>query len=30
VRQGPDGYLYALTAENAGALIRIEPFTPAP
>jgi glucose/arabinose dehydrogenase len=26
VRQGPDGYLYALTAENAGALIRIEPF----
>jgi glucose/arabinose dehydrogenase len=27
VRQGPDGYLYALTAENQGALIRIEPFT---
>jgi glucose/arabinose dehydrogenase len=26
VRQSPDGYLYALTAENAGALIRIEPF----
>ena len=25
VRQSPDGYLYALTAENAGALIRIEP-----
>jgi glucose/arabinose dehydrogenase len=30
VKQGPDGYLYALTAENTGALIRIEPFTPAP
>jgi len=27
VRQSPDGYLYALTAENQGALIRIEPFT---
>jgi len=26
IRQGPDGYLYALTAENQGALIRIEPF----
>jgi aldose sugar dehydrogenase len=26
VREGPDGYLYLLTAENAGALIRIEPF----
>jgi len=26
VREGPDGYLYALTAENSGALIRIEPF----
>lgn len=25
VRQGPDGLLYLLTAENAGALIRIEP-----
>jgi glucose/arabinose dehydrogenase len=25
VRQGPDGYIYLLTAENAGALIRIEP-----
>lgn len=25
VRQGPDGYLYLLTAENDGALIRIEP-----
>jgi len=29
VRQGPDGFLYVLTAENAGALIRIEP-SPAP
>jgi glucose/arabinose dehydrogenase len=28
VRQGPDGYLYALTAENTGALIRIEPAAP--
>ena len=28
IRQGPDGYLYALTAENTGALLRIEPFTP--
>ena len=26
VRQSPDGYLYLLTAENQGALIRIEPF----
>jgi aldose sugar dehydrogenase len=25
VRQGPDGFLYVLTAENEGALIRIEP-----
>jgi glucose/arabinose dehydrogenase len=25
VRQGPDGYLYLLTGENAGALMRIEP-----
>ncbi len=25
VRQGPDGLLYLLTAENSGALIRIEP-----
>jgi glucose/arabinose dehydrogenase len=25
VRQGPDGLLYVLTAENAGALLRIEP-----
>jgi glucose/arabinose dehydrogenase len=25
VRQGPDGFLYVLTAENAGALLRIEP-----
>jgi glucose/arabinose dehydrogenase len=29
VRQGPDGLLYVLTAENEGALIRIEPG-PAP
>jgi glucose/arabinose dehydrogenase len=27
VRQGPDGLLYLLTAENDGALIRIEPGT---
>ena len=27
VRQGPDGYLYLLTAENDGALMRIEPWT---
>ncbi|MBV8844679.1 MAG: PQQ-dependent sugar dehydrogenase [Bryobacterales bacterium] len=26
VRQGPDGYLYLLTAENDGALIRMEPY----
>jgi aldose sugar dehydrogenase len=25
VRQGPDGFLYLLTAENEGALIRLEP-----
>ena len=25
VRQGPDGYLYVLTAENNGAVLRIEP-----
>jgi glucose/arabinose dehydrogenase len=25
VREGPDGFLYVLTAENAGALMRIEP-----
>jgi len=25
VRQGPDGYLYLLTAENDGALLKIEP-----
>jgi glucose/arabinose dehydrogenase len=30
VRQGPDGFLYVLTAENDGALMRIEPATPAP
>jgi len=28
VRQGPDGYLYLLTAENDGALLKIEPRTP--
>ena len=27
VRQGPDGYLYVLTAENQGALMRIEPYS---
>jgi aldose sugar dehydrogenase len=27
VRQSPDGFLYLLTAENDGALIRIEPLT---
>jgi glucose/arabinose dehydrogenase len=26
VREGPDGYLYVLTAENQGALMRIEPY----
>jgi aldose sugar dehydrogenase len=26
VRQGPDGYLYLLTAENDGALMRMEPY----
>jgi aldose sugar dehydrogenase len=26
IRQGPDGFLYVLTAENAGALLRIEPL----
>jgi aldose sugar dehydrogenase len=30
VRQGPDGLLYVLTAENEGALMRIEPFTAHP
>jgi glucose/arabinose dehydrogenase len=25
VRQGPDGYLYVLTDEDNGALLRIEP-----
>ena len=29
VRQGPDGYLYVLTSENPGAVLRIEP-APAP
>jgi glucose/arabinose dehydrogenase len=28
VRQSPDGYLYLLTAENDGALLKIEPGTP--
>jgi glucose/arabinose dehydrogenase len=28
VRQGPDGWLYVLTAEDAGALFRIEPARP--
>ncbi len=28
VRQGPDGLLYVLTAENDGALMRIEPTAP--
>jgi glucose/arabinose dehydrogenase len=27
VRQGPDGFLYLLTAENEGALMRMEPYT---
>ena len=27
VRQGPDGFLYVLTAESEGALMRIEPWT---
>jgi aldose sugar dehydrogenase len=30
VRQGPDGFLYVLTAENEGALIRIEPSSTQP
>ena len=30
VRQGPDGLLYALTSENPGAVLRIEPGEPAP
>ena len=29
VRQGPDGLLYLLTDEDAGALLRIEPVGPA-
>lgn len=29
VRQGPDGYLYVLTDEDNGALLRIEPAPPA-
>jgi glucose/arabinose dehydrogenase len=27
VKESPDGYLYVLTGENQGALMRIEPFT---
>jgi glucose/arabinose dehydrogenase len=30
VRQGPDGFLYVLTDENAGRLIRIHPARPSP
>ena len=30
VRQGPDGYLYLLTAENDGAMMKIEPGAPKP
>jgi glucose/arabinose dehydrogenase len=26
IREGPDGYLYILTAENQGALMRMEPY----
>jgi glucose/arabinose dehydrogenase len=29
VRQGPDGYLYVLTDEDQGALLRLEPIAPA-
>ncbi|HEY3824731.1 MAG TPA: PQQ-dependent sugar dehydrogenase [Bryobacteraceae bacterium] len=29
VRQGPDGFLYLLTAENDGALMRMEPWAAA-
>ena len=29
VRQGPDGYLYLLTDEKEGAVLRIEPHTSA-
>jgi glucose/arabinose dehydrogenase len=29
VRQSPDGYIYLLTAENDGALMKLEPATPA-
>src|SRR5438105_13485811 len=30
VRQGPDGLLYVLTAENDGALLKVQPATPPP
>ena len=30
VRQSPDGFLYLLTAENDGALLKMEPAPPAP
>jgi aldose sugar dehydrogenase len=30
VRQGPDGFLYLLTAENEGAMMRMEPATAQP
>jgi glucose/arabinose dehydrogenase len=29
VRQSPDGYLYLLTAENDGALMKMEPWAAA-
>src|SRR5581483_8192199 len=29
VRQGPDGFLYVLTDEDAGAVLRLEPAPPA-
>ncbi len=30
VKPGPDGFIYVLTDENAGAVLRIEPNAPAP
>jgi glucose/arabinose dehydrogenase len=30
VKPGPDGFIYALTDENAGAVLRIEPVAPPP